>query len=226
MLDMQIIATIKKWAGRVIAIYIVVITVVAVIAILLLSGKIKEVARLESNQQSLLDDIHAYRTENGLSAASVERLQLTVREYTSALNESDSVRVAQKRIIDELNLKVRRLQAISQSIAMMKIDTTTDYVSRDTLPAITSPKAPACSGLVEWSDPWVSISVRINENRAHVNIMSADTLYQVIHRVPRRFLFIRYGTKAVRQEVVSSNPHTKLVYTEYIEFTNRRGKKR
>jgi len=37
--------------------------------------------------------------------------------------------------------------------------------------------------------------------------------------LPRRFLFIRYGTKAIRQEMVSSNPHTQLVYTEYIEFT-------
>ena len=47
---------------------------------------------------------------------------------------------------------------------------------------------------------------------------SVDTLRQVVHRVPRRFLFIRFGTKAVRQEIVSSNPHTRIVYAEYVRF--------
>ena len=49
-------------------------------------------------------------------------------------------------------------------------------------------------------------------------IESVDTLRQIVHRVPRRFLFIRFGTKAVRQEIVSSNPHTRIVYAEYVRF--------
>ena len=32
------------------------------------------------------------------------------------------------------------------------------------------------------------------------------------------FLFFRFGTKGIRQEVWSSNPHTRLVYSEYIEL--------
>ena len=47
---------------------------------------------------------------------------------------------------------------------------------------------------------------------------SVDTLRQVVHRVPRRFLFIRWGTKALRQQIVSSNPHTRIVYTEYVRI--------
>ena len=47
---------------------------------------------------------------------------------------------------------------------------------------------------------------------------SADTLRQVVHRVPRRFLFIRWGTKALRQEIVSSNPHTRIIYSDYVKF--------
>ena len=35
---------------------------------------------------------------------------------------------------------------------------------------------------------------------------------------PRRFLFIRWGTKALRQEIISSNPHTRIVYSEYIRI--------
>ena len=31
-------------------------------------------------------------------------------------------------------------------------------------------------------------------------------------------LFFRYGTKAIRQEIVSSNPHTEVVYSEVVSF--------
>jgi len=53
-------------------------------------------------------------------------------------------------------------------------------------------------------------------------VTSTDTLRQIVHRVPRRFLFIRWGTKAIRQEIVSTNPHTRIVYTEYIDMRRKR----
>ncbi len=49
-------------------------------------------------------------------------------------------------------------------------------------------------------------------------VESTDTLRQVVHRIPRRFLFIRWGTKALRQEIVPSNPHTRIVYSEYVKI--------
>ena len=76
-----------------------------------------------------------------------------------------------------------------------------------------------------WSDKWVSIEGLINGEKVDCRIESIDTIRQIIHRVPRRFLFIPYGTKAIRQEVVSSNPHTHIVYSEYIELPKRRRKR-
>ena len=52
----------------------------------------------------------------------------------------------------------------------------------------------------------------------HCRVASTDTLHQIVHRIPRRFLFIRWGTKALRQEIVSSNPHTRIVHTEYVKI--------
>ena len=49
-------------------------------------------------------------------------------------------------------------------------------------------------------------------------IESRDTLQMIIHRVPKRFLFFRYGTKGVRMDVVSQNPHTRLSYPKVILF--------
>lgn len=49
-------------------------------------------------------------------------------------------------------------------------------------------------------------------------VESVDTLRQVIHRIPRRFLFIRGDTKAIRQQIVGANPHTRIVFSEYIKI--------
>lgn len=69
-----------------------------------------------------------------------------------------------------------------------------------------------------WRDPWVTVEGSIGRDSAECRIRSVDTLRQVVHRVPRRFLFIRWGTKALRQQIVSSNPHTRIVYTEYVRI--------
>ena len=61
-------------------------------------------------------------------------------------------------------------------------------------------------------------AVPLARSVGHGRIRSVDTLRQVVHRVPRRFLFIRWGTKALRQQIVSSNPHTRIVYTEYVRI--------
>lgn len=73
-----------------------------------------------------------------------------------------------------------------------------------------------------WRDPWVTVEGLIERDSVACRVESIDTLRQVVHRVPRRFLFIRWGTKAIRQEVMSSNPHTRIVYTEYIEFKKKK----
>ena len=69
-----------------------------------------------------------------------------------------------------------------------------------------------------WRDPWVTVEGRIDGDSVACRVVSIDTLHQIVHRVPRRFLFIRWGTKAIRQEIVSSNPHTRIVHSEYIRL--------
>lgn len=60
------------------------------------------------------------------------------------------------------------------------------------------------------------------DKKLDLRIQSVDTLFQVVHRVPKQWLFFRWGIKAIRQEIVSSNPHTKVVYSEYIELKKRK----
>ena len=72
------------------------------------------------------------------------------------------------------------------------------------------------------ADVWSRVEGILFGDSLRYAVRTVDTLHQVIHRVPRKFLFIPYGTKAIRQEVWSSNPNTELVYTEYIELPKRR----
>ena len=71
---------------------------------------------------------------------------------------------------------------------------------------------------ISWSDPWVSLRGTMEADSFHAHIEIRDTLQMIIHRVPKKFLFFRYGTKAVRMEVVSQNPHTRLSYPKLLIF--------
>lgn len=68
----------------------------------------RERRRLEANQHSLLTDIQFYRMRDSLSAAGVERLTLSnreFREYAGGLEKT----------VNTLQLKVRRLQSASRT---------------------------------------------------------------------------------------------------------------
>ena len=72
--------------------------------------------------------------------------------------------------------------------------------------------------LFRWQDSWVTIDGVIERDSVVCNLRSVDTLRQTIYRVPRRFWFIKFGTKALRQHIVSSNPHSEIIYTEYVKI--------
>lgn len=79
-------------------------------------------------------------------------------------------------------------------------------------------RPPDVSQTVSWSDPWITLRGEIEGDSMHVHIESRDTLQMVVHRVPKKFLFFRYGTKGVRMEVVGQNPHSRLSYPRIIMF--------
>lgn len=182
------------------------------------NGRLKiEKERLAGNQQALLEKAEYYETEAGKSAASVQRLQLSHSELED--NYSQVCKVA-----DDLRIKLKRMEAATttQTKTDVEVETTVkDSVIRrdDTLP-------PLKLQTIEWKDPWVSVTGELAGKTLKLNISSVDTLTQIVWRVPKRFWFIKYGTKAIRQEIVSSNPHTKIVYSEYIELESKCRKRR
>lgn len=203
-----------------------------------LQGERAERRRVQSNNEVLTDSVEFYRTASGKHAASRQVLELRTGElerYNKQLGFT----------VRELRIKVRRLEAAAMTATRTEVHITAPLEPASPQPsawekygagvrrAADSVKAalnPKFSGLPKvpevkvfrWSDRHVSVDGMIRADSVSCHVESIDTLQQVVHRVPRRFLFIRWGTKAIRQEVVSSNPHTNIVYTEYIELKRKK----
>lgn len=203
-----------------------------------LRGERAERRRVQSNNEVLTDSVEFYRTASGKHAASRQVLELRTGElerYNKQLGFT----------VRELRIKVRRLEAAAMTATRTEVQITAPLEPASPQPsawekygagvrrAADSVKAalnPKFSGLPKvpevkvfrWSDRHVSVDGMIRADSVSCRVVSVDTLQQIVHRVPRRFLFIRWGTKAIRQEVVSSNPHTNIVYTEYIELKRKK----
>jgi len=162
--------------------------------------------RLVENQTALTADVTRYRTRLGAEAASVQALRLRCEEF-------ETLRAA-----DAEQIRLRRLEAAAKAVAVTDAEIRTplrDTVVvriHDTLPVRDTVR------MFRWRDPWISVEGCIGRDSAACRIRSVDTLRQAVHRIPRRFLFIRWGTKALRQEIVSTNPHTRIVYAEYVKI--------
>lgn len=187
-----------------------ILIIILIIIIFFLSRSLyhqrQENDRLSSNQTALFQDISYYRTRDSLSAAGVERLTLTKKEL-----EQNCKDLAKD--IKDLKIKLKRVQSASQ--ASIKTEHIIHTVVRDSLIVRDRVDTLRC---IDYHDNYLSLSGCIEHHNFSGYIISRDTLLQVIHRVPHKWWFIKWGTKAVRQEIVSKNPHSKIVYSRYIEL--------
>ncbi len=192
---------------KVILIYSLVATLLLIVCVTILHRSSVEVTRLRNNNEALSSETKFYKSRYNESTASVVALQLKLKEY----RERDARNVQR---IKSLGLRLRRVESVAKTATKSAVQFVAPcrdtVILRDTL------------SLFRWSDEWVRVEGAIRGDSVECNVSSIDTLHQVVHRVPRRFWFIRYGTKSIRQEITSSNPHTHIVYAEYIELPKRR----
>lgn len=187
-------------------IYAVLTTVIIVVGGRILWG---EQQREKSNNQALLQSVNYYKTEADKSAASVQILRLRCGEF-------EELRAADAEKIRQMGLKIRRLESAANSVTQTKLEVVVPI--RDTVVIRDTVKTIDTLRLFRWQDNWVTIDGVIDSDSVACTLRSVDTLHQVVYRVPRRFWFIKFGTKALRQHIVSSNPHSEIVYTEYVKI--------
>lgn len=171
----------------------------------------KDRERLQNNQNALMQEVRLYETKLGESAASVQRLQLTKDEL-----EGKYKAICQE--AEDLGIKLKRLQSVSQTTTQAEIHAKAEI--RDSI--VYKPEIHLVDTLKAfcWKDPpWAFVEGVIDSGKVDLSISTNDTIIQIVHRVPKKFWFFRFGTKAIRQEVISKNPHNRIRYSEYIELT-------
>ena len=190
-----------------IAIYIILALTAACVGLgIALRKSNSEKERLEANQTALLSQVEYYTTKNGKSAADVRKLTLTVDElkrYNATL----------KKTAEDLGIKLKRVQSASTTGVRTEYKFITQV--RDSIVYRDSIIVPVKS--FAWRDPWTDVQGVIERDSVDLSVQSVDTLTTIVHKIPHKFWFIKWGCKAIKQTVVSSNPHTKITYTEYIE---------
>jgi hypothetical protein len=169
----------------------------------------QESDRLSQNQTALLADIQFYKTKAGNNAAKIQRLELNRSEF-------ERLCVDLKEQVKELGVKNRYLRGVI--VAGTKTEVDVKAAVRDSVTYIDGNRSDTLR-CVDFSDGYVSLSGCIRGDSVfNAHIENVDTLSLVGHRVPKRFLFFRWGTKAVELDIVSKNPHTHLTYGRYVEL--------
>ena len=176
-----------------------------------------ESERTKENQDILLHNgrVEIGRTQSGRPRASVQAITLK----TSDLKRSPDSLLAVNR--KELKIKNSRIMAAATTSTTTKVDVKAAIqpVPHDTCSrSLSGLYRPPDVSQVSWSDPWITLRGDIEGDSMRVHIESRDTLQMIVHRVPKKFLFFRYGTKGIRMEVVAQNPHARLSYPRIIMF--------
>lgn len=180
--------------------------------------------RLMANQSLLLHNgtVEITQTGNGRSHASAPALTLRPSEF----RQSGDTLVD---IARQAGIKPRRVREAATVTAATSADIvapahvvvpsqladTLALEQSDTIPAGENLRKDVC---FSWTDPWLSLSGCVSDSLFRGTISATDTLDIVVHRVPKRFLFFRFGCREVRMDIISRNPHTRLTYARYYKL--------
>lgn len=162
--------------------------------------------RHKSNTVSLLSDIKRLQVDSTTMAVDTKVLRLT-------LGELEDNRAADLEQIRKLGVRVKSLQALAKHSlevnAPIGAELKDSVIIRDTL--TTQVKT------IKMDTPYLQVTGVIENNRLTGNIHLPVTLHQAVwieHK--HRFLWWRWGVKAIHQTISSDNPYVEITYSEYI----------
>ena len=176
--------------------------------------------RLKDNQNLLLHNgkVDIKQTNTGLSQASVPALTLRSSEFRQS---GDTL----LQVAKTAGIKTSRISEAATASTATRVDfntrlfrTAVHDTVRDTVARSLPTLSPSVQLQLSWNDSWVSLSGTITDSMFHGSIIAVDTLDIIVHRVPKRFLFFRFGCKQVRMDIISRNPHTRLTYARYYQL--------
>lgn len=186
------------------SIAIITLAIVCCTLLAMLSHARHENKRLAENNLSLNSQLSHSNHLVASQRLSIGRLRMTIGELEE-LRQNEAER------IKALGIRLRDARQFTLTATSTLLDTL--------LPAPSSERlSDSLTTQLQWSDHWVNLTLTPHPDGSHLHLQSRDTLTQVVYRIPHRWWIFRWGTKALRQEIRTSNPHTHLVYSEYIQI--------
>lgn len=163
------------------------------------------------NVESLMDDIHYYKTKDSLNVAEVSELKLTLEQY-------EHYRSRDMETIEFLTKKNRDLQAVTtaqtQTIEELKAtvaDSVIVYLPGDTIHA-------KC---IDIKDPYFDLKGCVYDNIFEGTMETRDSLLITETIRYKKFLGFLWKTNKIKDKkynIISRNPHTEIKSFEVVSI--------
>ena len=169
--------------------------------------------RYRGNTETLLQDVETYKTKDSLNAAKVGVLELKLSEF-------EKYRARDAELIKTLQTKNRELEAVTT--AQMETITKLRGTVRDSIVYLSGDTTTIVLKCVDISDPWFSLKgCTTPDGEFTGTFVNRDSILVAATVQYKRFLGFLWKTKKIKNreiDVISRNPHTKIMGVEYIEI--------
>nr|DAG70661.1 MAG TPA: hypothetical protein [Caudoviricetes sp.] len=169
--------------------------------------------KYRTNTETLLQDVSRYQTKDSLNAAKVGVLELKLSEF-------ERYRASDAELIKTLQTKNRELEAVTT--AQMETITQLRGTVRDSIVYLPGDTTTTVLKCVDISDPWFSLKgCTTPDGEFTGTFVNRDSILVAATVQYKRFLGFLWKTKKIKNreiDVISRNPHTKIMGVEYIEI--------
>lgn len=193
------------------------LAVAAVVTIWVQRSRINQLTgerdKYRTNTETLLQDVSRYQTKDSLNAAKVGVLELKLSEF-------ERYRASDAELIKTLQTKNRELEAVTT--AQMETITQLRGTVRDSIVYLPGDTTKTVLKCVDISDPWFSLNgITTPDGTFSGTFVNRDSILIVATVQYKRFLNFLWKTNKVKNreiDIISKNPHTKIIGVEYIEI--------
>ena len=169
--------------------------------------------KYRTNTETLLQEVSRYQTKDSLNAAKVGVLELKLSEF-------EKYRASDAELIKTLQTKNRELEAVTT--AQMETITKLRGTARDSIVYLPGDTTTIVLKCVDISDPWFSLKgCTTPDGEFTGTFVNRDSILVAATVQYKRFLGFLWKTKKIKNreiDVISRNPHTKIMGVEYIEI--------
>lgn len=195
----------------------IILAVAAVVTIWVQRSRINQLTgerdKYRTNTETLLQEVSRYQTKASLNAAKVGVLELKLSEF-------EKYRASDAELIKTLQTKNRELEAVTT--AQMETITKLRGTVRDSIVYLPGDTTTIVLKCVDISDPWFSLNgITTPDGTFSGTFVNRDSILIVATVQYKRFLNFLWKTNKVKNreiDIISRNPHTKIMGVEYIEI--------